>query len=253
MIIVEEIDMGSRGEFFGTGRIKEQDEILKKLIENSLHISTFIKAIDNLKRELSLCTELSVLHKITGKIITKKSEIAIFVRLSTKNHDAGIIAKIKEHAEIGEPCYREFLKLLNFYNDIAPLITQAKERITLSCALALLNESEQRQFLVTVTSIKSLALVIAAMDVDKSDLQARLALAPNRETIDDLEKRIMGLDRVYKELYRKIIVVPNDKKVLEATKDFLHENPHLQQLLVDSEFEEDLTDSVLHALGRMGM
>ena len=133
------------------------------------------------------------------------------------------------------------------------MITQAKERITLSSALALLNESQQKQFLATVTSIKSLGLVIAAMDVDKNDLQAGLALAPNRETIDDLEKRIIDLDRVYKELYRQIIIVPNDKKVLEATKDFLHENPHLQQLLVDSEFEEDLTDSVLHALGTMGM
>ena len=60
MITVEEIEMGPFGELFGTGRIKEQDEILKKLIENSLHISTFIKAIDDLKRDLSLCTELSV-------------------------------------------------------------------------------------------------------------------------------------------------------------------------------------------------
>lgn len=237
---------------FDTSGFREKQELLRQIRNESDFISLWIQAINVLKTELASCTQLSQLHGITQKVIAKSKQVADFVNKKTKNNDPELLAAIEKEAE-KESCCRHFLELLNFYDEIALIITQTKERITLNKALITLTDAQQKQLLETIASIKSLSAVVVSMEKDKNELQVGLELAVSSAAIDDLHKRIVSLDDIYKVLYKTVVIVPSDEVVLQATKDLLKENSHLHALLAGSDFEDALTDNMLHATARMGM
>lgn len=235
------------GTLFDEPKIRLKREIIKGLESKEHVIAVHVQTLDKFKSLLSSCSSLPKLHELTKQIVAKNNEINKFIKIENRVNNQEIIDAIKQAAAKGSISLINFLKLLDFFNDMALHITAAKERLTLDDVLLPLNQSQKNAVLDTVSGIRSLYSLSDKIEAAKKSFQERLSLASSSEAVTSIEEEIEQQDKVYDQLYKAVVSFPSDREAAKAVNDFLSKNPHLLILQQTFSLSEELTDDVLHA------
>ncbi|KTD57542.1 hypothetical protein [Legionella shakespearei] len=224
--------------------------IINKLDQIDAEANKYAKELGVLEAEIDSAKSKEELFQAVKQIIHVDRAVGGLL-----SRDEDVIKIIRQRIQ-NAPHAESIITLLNFLSDdsnILDKVMHAKERILEKQLYEKLSEGEKRVAMNYIQDVKALKSDSEYLDLQKNDFRTRLEEAATLDEVSAIESEINKKHHECILMVRANVRYPENNDTAGLLIEFMDSNPHLLSILQSFDFDESLSDNVLHARGRLSL
>jgi hypothetical protein len=228
----------------------QAQSIINNLDKIEADAKEYVQKLDVLEAKIDSVKSMEELHHVVAAVIELDREIGALLSRDTK-----VMEVIKLHIQ-NVPRSSAIVTLLDFLSDnskILNTISAAKERIQEKKLYEVLSESEKMVAMNFIEDVRALKKSSDDLKLQKQDFTTRLEQADTLDEVTNIEMEINKKHHECEDTLANKVHYPQNEITSGLLIDFMNSNPQLKSILQSFDFDESLSDSVLHARGRLSL